>query len=357
MNPIKILFVAPLPPPFGGIANWSRLLFSYLEREKKNEVYFSYVDSSPKKWVTKESGLLKRSFDGGRSLLGLLKNLKRKLHSESFDLIHLTTSGSLGMVRDLFVMRLAKKKNVKVIYHIHFGRIPEILKKEGLEAIILKHNLKRADKVIVIDKATERSLEREYREKTFYIPNGIELSELPKPVEKRKNIVTFVGWVIKEKGVFELISAWRRLDSNLKKDWMLRVIGPYTEDFLEDLNVKNEADIEFTGRLSHEDTLHKINEGKVFVLPSYSEGFPYSVLEAMALCQTIIATDVGDMKEMLSPDCAHIIEPRSEDEVFLALSKALTNREDFLGQKAGRKVSEKYEISKIFEEYRKIYEG
>lgn len=94
-----------------------------------------------------------------------------------------------------------------------------------------------------------------------------------------------MGWVIKTKGIEELLSAWK--DVNI--DGKLLIVGPYQESYLEYLN-KSGYDLQnviFEGEKSHEEAMNLLAGCEAFILPSYSEGCPYVILEAMSLKKPI----------------------------------------------------------------------
>ena len=67
--------------------------------------------------------------------------------------------------------------------------------------------------------------------------------------------------------------------------------------------------MEFPGRLSRQAIVHLLEEANIFCLPSHWEGFPLSLLEAMAAGVAVIATSVGDVSEMLDGGRAGVLVP------------------------------------------------
>jgi glycosyltransferase involved in cell wall biosynthesis len=150
------------------------------------------------------------------------------------------------------------------------------------------------------------------------IPNGLVLEEFartPAPgsppevpgepqVEKTKRRVLFLGRVHPKKGLDLLLPAWARL-SRFHKDWELVVAGPDEQGYLAkvktlaaSLSIDREA--RFTGAITGPAKAALLRSADLFVLPSYSEGFPMSLLEAMA-CQTpVLATRECNFPEISS---------------------------------------------------------
>lgn len=355
---LNICFVAPFPPPYGGIANWTAMLCHHLDSCEKGNIQYSVINSAPKKRVTEGRLLWNRIVDGGFNMIKISRALKRKIRSERIDCIHITTSGQLAFIRDIVLLDLARKWKIRTIYHIRFGRIPEIMMSKGWERSLLKAALKRCNIVISIDERTYQTLKySDYSDKICHIPLPIDIKELPKIEKNRANIVNFVGWVIPAKGIEELLEAWEKV-SLIDEEWQLQLIGPYHIDYYNYLKEKYTCtNVTFCGEQTHGKTLELINLGKVFILPSYSEGFPNAVAEAMALRLTVIATEVGAIPEMLAGGCGYLIPRKNSNAIFRALKNVISNGNVSCGELAGEKVLREYEITKVVERYKNLWRG
>ncbi len=355
---MNLCLVAPLPPPYGGIANWTAMMQKFMTEKCADLISFSIVDTSPKRRVTEGRGLLERVFGGGISMLKNIKEVRKIIKADKPDCIHITSSGSLSLIRDYVILGLAKRKKVGTIYHIRYGRIPILLNGKSIEAVVLKWCLKKADRIIAIDKKTCEAIIKAGYE-AIMIPNPINLELIPEANKERNNYVSFSGWVVKNKGIEELLEAW----SNLVKDgtiqeWRLRIIGPYKEEYVSSLKDRFDcSNIDFMNERKHEETLDIVNEGKIFVLPSYTEGFPNSVLEAMALGEYVIGSSVGAIPEMLSDGCGVIVEPANTKQLEKALFDAIGTMDsdgdeiNIYGNNALNKTQKEYNIGVVFNRY------
>jgi len=102
----------------------------------------------------------------------------------------------------------------------------------------------------------------------------------------------FAGRLSSEKGIETLIRAWIGLDYPL----LIAGDGPTKE------NIQNKASssVKFLGWLNQKDMMKLMQEAACFIFPSECyEGFPLSLLEAMAFGKTIIASDLGQRREMI----------------------------------------------------------
>lgn len=110
----------------------------------------------------------------------------------------------------------------------------------------------------------------------------------------------------------------------------------------------NDGSIEFLGKLS--DVRPAITESSVYVLPSYHEGTPRTVLEAMAMGRPIITTDAPGCKEtVVSNENGFLIGVKNIQELYQAMEYFILNPEmiSTMGQKSRELAISKYEIKKV----------
>ena len=118
--------------------------------------------------------------------------------------------------------------------------------------------------------------------------------------EKRiPRTILFVGHCIRPKGVYELVEACCNI-SNIK----LKLVGAIKEDVKRDLLTmsRNASWLKIAGEQPYEKVMADMLQCDIFVLPTYTEGFPNVILEAMACGCAIVTTPVGAIPEMLEKD-------------------------------------------------------
>lgn len=356
---MKLCLIAPEAPPNGGIANWTKIL---KRRLNKDNIELSYINIAPTmSFVTKRSEKA-RLYNSCKDLLKQRKTLINLLKNNRPDIVHLTTSGKLSFFRDIILMKILCRQKIPCVYHIHFGRIKSILDNGGWEKKLLEQSVKMASSIITIDQKSYDSLKSVFQDKYIsYIPNPIDLKETISVIHSAdvKKEIVYVGWVIKEKGIEELISAWELLYSILP-DYKLHIVGPYVEEYKVYLTKKySMKNVIIEGEVSHEEALNYINQASIFILPSYTEGFPNVILEAMALKKSIIATNVGAISEMLQENAGLIIDPRSAEAIEMAIKKILGNEQlkIEISQNAIHKVYKEYDIEIVFKQYKDIWDA
>ncbi|MCL5010735.1 MAG: glycosyltransferase family 4 protein [Patescibacteria group bacterium] len=128
------------------------------------------------------------------------------------------------------------------------------------------------------------------------IPNYIN-TELFKPqnVQKEKNSVVYVGRLSKEKNLSNLITAMAGLPAKLT------IIGQGSlQKELQALAREKNVTAEFKGKIANQDLSVELNKHSIFVLPSFYEGCPKALLEAMSCGLCCLGADVEGIKEVIS---------------------------------------------------------
>lgn len=139
---------------------------------------------------------------------------------------------------------------------------------------------------------------------------GVDMERFdPKRFDIKKNVndpftFTFVGRVVGDKGINELVEAFCKLNKKYPNT-KLKLIGGYERELdpllpdVDDAIQHNDA-IEANGPCYGEDLLVEYLKADCHVMPSYREGFPNSVLEAGAMGRSQIVTDINGSREIIT---------------------------------------------------------
>lgn len=350
---MRLCLIAPVPPPYGGIANWTRLINSYIS-ENRDDVECAILNTASKLRATEGRTLWNRVVDGGFSMIKKSIVLSGIIKNSRPDVIHITTSGQLAIFRDIALLKKAKKEHIPTVYHIRFGRISQIADNNTREWRHISKAIMLASEVVTIDNETCRSIRKYLPDtKVVYIPNPVDISKLPEPADKKSKKVVFLGWLIKEKGIEELLLAWKQVFEK-HTDWALLLVGPCLPKYLAYLREKYSFEgVNYEGEKNHEEAMNLLNSSEIFILPSYTEGFPNVILEAMTLSKPIIATKVGAIPDMLENDCGVLINKEDSSDIVKALEGLIAdkNRRVLLGNNAMRKIRTHYCVELVFQEY------
>ena len=107
----------------------------------------------------------------------------------------------------------------------------------------------------------------------------------------------------------------------------------------------------------YEDVIKEMLSAGIFILPSYTEGFPNVILESMTCGCPIIATSVGAIPEMLSEDSGVLVEPGNVEMLKEAINFLLNDRTlaNIYGENAKKRVKDNYSIPIVWEKLEDIW--
>lgn len=153
---------------------------------------------------------------------------------------------------------------------------------------------------------------------------------------KRAFKVGFIGRLSEEKGVINYLQAILQLskkegaDGEKKYNGLLFFIGGdghLRKNVEEILNMKNiNEKLQYVGWIPHEKLPEYLNQLKLLVLPSYTEGLPNIMLEAMACCTPVLATTVGVIPDIIKDgETGFILEDNSPEAIAKGIIRALNH--------------------------------
>jgi glycosyltransferase involved in cell wall biosynthesis len=196
--------------------------------------------------------------------------------------------------------------------------------------------------------------------KVVEIPNGIVLDEarshqpLPRAFPSPPR-VTYVGWMVANKGIYEILGVAAQLRTEFPDLKVYMAGGGELDEFREAVNKAGLAScIEIMGWQTTSSIQALLRRTTVFLLPSYSEGMPNALLEAMAARVPVVATSVGSIPDVISHGNNGLLVPvrdvtATTDAVRLLLrDPELTKR---LGEEGARAVTSKYDIKLVWRLY------
>lgn len=151
-------------------------------------------------------------------------------------------------------------------------------------------------------------------------------------------IIGYVGRIVRSKGILDLVRAYIEVRKTMLCKLLL--VGPWdmnerTRDLVIDeirvLLKENqlEKDVVLTGH--REDIAEILSLMDIFVLPSYREGMPVSLLEAMAMEKIVVGTKIRGVKEEITEDCGYLYEAGDIEALSKILKKCLSDSENTNG--------------------------
>lgn len=252
-------------------------------------------------------------------------DIVRTLQKIKPDIVHAQSFGS-GMPA------LLSNRLLKIPYVI-YGRGSDVYLPDWFTKLTAKGILKNASAVIALTKHMKDAMQAIYSRDVIIVPNGINLNEIAETEAEGGNPgkkILFVGRLHPVKGTQYLLGAMSIVHRELPEAKLILVGDGEEREHLETLtdNLGIRECVEFAGGVPHERVEDYMNQAEVFVLPSLSEGFPVTILEAMACGLPVVATRVGGIPDIIEDGTnGYLIDAMNPEQIAEALLKLLQNEE------------------------------
>jgi len=351
------------------------------------EGYEVYVVCSNGKWVKdiEKEGIKVKTIKITRNItpfydLITLFRLWNYFRKEKFDIVH-THTPKPGLLGQLAAKMAGVPVVINTIHGLYFHENSPYLKRK-FYIFMEKISAFCSDVIFSQNKEDIKTLTKEKiakPKKIKYLGNGIDINKFNSEKfsaefinKKRKElnipdgfgVVGIVARLVKEKGYLDLFDAFKIVLQTSPKT-MLLIVGPKEPEKKDGINpeIVREFGIEknviFLGERSDVNQIYPLMD--IFVFPSYREGFPRSVLEAMAERVPVVASDIRGCQEEVDNGKNGILVPVKNPEKIAEAIMFLFNNPDKameFGENARMKVEDNFNEDLVFgrikEEYRRF---
>lgn len=288
----------------------------------------------------------------------------RYLYTERPDIVHIHMSYKGSFVRANIINKLANKYGAKVVVHLHGSEFEKwfySLNKGKRDQV--KNFLHNLDVLIVLGEKWKSSILRiEPSTKVVVIRNTIEIPSEKTNWNEKQFRILFLGVLIPRKGVKDLLQAISLLKQENKLGKIkLTIAGDGKEKdslFSESHKMGLDDIVEFTGWINENEKKRLFLDSQLLVLPSYNEGLPVSILEAISYGLPIIATNVGDVSSaVINGSNGFLFTPGDVSSLMNLIFDISCNRKRFyIMSMASRQLAiSKFSSEYYFETIKKVY--
>lgn len=301
---------------------------------------------------------------------GIFVNKVLKSLDSQIDIVHIHTplpplvKTSLPIITTVHTPMLTDYRQVKVksIFSL-FSKISARFISYPLE----KKLIQSSDIITTVSKSVAQELREFYLDSKSIneVENGVdEKFFYPKKEKSEKNVKygMFVGRIDREKGLFDLVECGRYICKERPEFYF--IIAGKGRDLKKLKNKTKKAGIQdkfiFLGQVDKENLVKLYQDATLFIFPSYHEGLPSVVLEAMSCGLPIIVTDVRGNRDLITHrKNGIIIPPREPKKIAEAINILLEdeNLREFLGKNARNTIIEKYTWDIIANKMLKCYKS
>jgi glycosyltransferase involved in cell wall biosynthesis len=286
----------------------------------------------------------------------------RLITDRDIKIVHLQSAAKASFVRKSTFLLIAKLFGKKTVMHIHAGGFKMFYKKSGIFRFMVLYVLNAADELVCLSdewKTYYDSITKKPKaivvNNPVILPVSVQQRTLSYPVK-----VLFLNHITKDKGFFDLANFFNQNKDWLKGSFKLLVAGGGDVEEMEKFVKANNLDelIEYRGWVSGKEKDDLFQEADIFILPSYYEGLPMSILEAMAFGEPVISTNVGGIPRIVRPGKnGWLVEPADLNGLAKVFQEIKSNPEVL--EKYGRKsleIVKDYCPEKVKENLNEIYD-
>jgi len=351
---LRVVMAGPLPPAIGGMAS---VIDDIAHSSLAREVELVLFDSGKR---TPEGRSWMQAFGARLALWRVWWNV---LSPASSTVAHIHTCSGLTYFLDGMYALLARLRGVPVVLHVHGARFDIFLDGLSLPARWLARRVAGlAARMVVLSGEWEYKLAaRLPNAKISVIENGVAeplLLDVPKAVDEIT--LLFLGNLCQRKGVWDLVACAKIMPAGVRLVLVGGEEDPGISEQLREFLAREQLQdrVLLAGSAVGEAKLRWLRSADIFVLPSYAEGVPIAMLEALAAGLPTIVTPVGGIPSVLQ-DGEHALFVPPGDQVALsaAISRlaqdgALRAR---LGATARLHILERYGIERSAQKYLQLY--
>lgn len=296
------------------------------------------------------------------AIKGLLRFIRLIINGQVlFVHVHAASYGSFWR-KTLFIF-ISFARKCPIIFHLHGGRFLKFYSDCGsLKKKLIRLVLNRVAHIIVLSDRWKTDLAKITSNRNISCVSNAVADESLFEIERNKRkqgLFLFLGFIQHAKGAFDLLEAFARILG----DFLYARLVYAGEGEIEELMVRARSlgiidSIECLGWVNGETRHNLLTNAEVLVLPSYAEGLPMVVLEAMAAEIAVIATAVGGIPDVIEDGATGLlIEPGDINHLAAAMKRLLEDPDlcEKLGRTARRKALTHFSLHKTIPALEDIY--
>lgn len=343
---LKILFFGELyPDVIHGVSVANRLNIDQILEVAK-------VDVVQEK--TQVDAVGKTSFNKIRSLFFAIRDVWKKSRSQKYDAFYLVISLSLfGMLKTLAAVYTFSLKNKEsIVLHLHRGDFVSFYQRRWINRVLIKFCFYRVARLVVLSQRQREEMSSYFSNDSIFVVENSVLDESCLPEFQTKvvfgNNFVFISNYLKEKGIYDLLSAFSSLDSA-----RLTCYGAFNGNETELKSKQNEY-ININPVINGQTKFSALYDADALILPSWNEGQPTIILEAMLVGTPVLTTNVGLIEELLGEDYPFYFLPNNPNDLANCVMRFQEyERKEELSEKLKQRYFDLYSQSshkrKIFE--------
>ncbi len=351
-NSVGVMFVAPDIQSRGGIA---KVIENY-QRSEFWEKYRCAQFSSYRDWDSRYTRI-------AHSLWRYFVFVWTLIVSRP-SVISIHTAESASYFRKLGYIILARLFAIPVVVHIHPASFYEFFMQGGaLSRFAVVRGLNMSKNVVFLSQRAMDQLRPFFQDaRMSVIPNPVDLEVYEprsRPPAKGNYRILFMGWIIKEKGVYDIVEVMPEVIARFPQAEFLFAGNKEVERLkrmIEDRQLAQHAKV--LGWVDGKEKLELLHTSRILLLPSYTEGVPNVLLEAMASGLPAITCPVGGIPSVfIEGENGYFVSPGNTKDLAARIMHLLENDEicDAISKCTGRRAKTIYSIEAVGSQLENVY--
>ncbi|OOV20683.1 glycosyl transferase family 1 [Flavobacterium sp. LM4] len=255
-------------------------------------------------------------------------------------------------------------------YFCHLEKRQQKLKNFWFEKLALQ-NAKAFIAPTVFARDLTLSLFKLRGKKVEVISNGIEIQHFKNtnPNEYKKDLIVYIGTLIRKKGVLELPEIFRRVQRESAESKLVLIGGDSfdirtgsksTWQLMQNQFQKEDLkNVEYLGKIPYEEVKHYIKKANVCVFPTFAETLGMVTIESMAMQKAVVNSNIGWAQELIvDGEDGYLVHPENHELYAEKIIQLLNNKGLSLkiGQNARASVEAKFDIEKLVKKNIQFYQ-
>ena len=249
-----------------------------------------------------------------------LKSLKSK-YLFFYSVFSLSVFGGIKTLGSVLLFRFFNRGTI--VLHIHRGDFFSRYYKSWVNRVISRLIFFISDRIIILSESQKSSFEQVAHKPVYVLYNTIE-KEYPFQSKKETGSgFIYISNYLREKGIVDLLNVFSKLSLE-RPELHLNTYGNFSDEKLKDSILAFASGNIEIGRAVYEDEKFRILSGSgCLILPSWNEGLPLVLLEAISVGTPVIASDTGFVKEITGSDYPFLFKPGDKKSLESAILKFL----------------------------------
>ena len=345
----KVVLIAPMEANGryrGGIMTVANTLYQHKDDFKKRGIVLEKFNTYIRQRKAESTG--KIDINNFLNMLDILKGLLKVTSDRSVNTLYYHSSIKTSLLKDLIIIRMLRcfQRKQRIVLHIHFAEIEKIMPKQHFIRKWMINTLKKyVNHIVFLSKETRNEfvdvgISDSMTSVIYNFHDGLidetRFREKICRIERKEKVdLLFMGSLEKRKGILDLLDALHGCEEH----YILHVCGGFSDDsieadYAEKIKLLGNNVIEH-GFVTGEEKRRVLESADCMILPSYGEGFPLVLIEAMAYGCMSITTPVGAVPEFFrQPQNGYLFSVGNVNELRGRIQEICNDREMTANQMA-----------------------